>query len=552
MTMLPLSVPRGALSPAGGDARLVVGGRVARAAARSGALWGCVFGLFVVVQTVAFTAQYDTQAARDQMAATYGTEGGLTAVLGQPDALNTVAGWATWRFVGILGLLGSVWGVLPATRLLRGEEESGRWELLLTGQTTPRRAAGQAVAGLGVGLAILLALTTLGMVVSSRSTTADFSLGQCLALAATVVAGAAMFLAVGALASQLAATRRQAATIAAAVFGVGYVLRMAANTDRGVHWLGWLSPLGWVDRIRPLTDPNPVAVVPVLALTVGATAAAVWLAGRRDAGTAVLPGRHAGPPRVALLGGPVRLAVRQTRLSAAGWLVAIVAFAVLFGVVADSSTQDVDGSRDIEQAISRLGGHGSPSAVYLGLIFLVVSFLIALIAAGQVNALRAEKEAGQLDALLVRPVSRARWLAGRLAVSCLLLGCAGVAAGVGAWVGTSGQSDGIGVGDLVTAGVNIVPPGLFLLGLGSLTFGGWPHATRPVVYAYLTWAFLVEFSGGAVRLHHWLLDTSVFFHVSPAPAGPPDWSSAAVVSGLGLAGAALGGFLFRRRDLRAA
>ncbi|SQE00525.1 putative exporter of polyketide antibiotics-like protein [Parafrankia sp. Ea1.12] len=477
---------RGALSPAGGDARLVVGGRVARAAARSGALWGCVFGLFVVVQTVAFTAQYDTQAARDQMAATYGTEGGLTAVLGQPDALNTVAGWATWRFVGILGLLGSVWGVLLVTRLLRGEEESGRWELLLTGQTTPRRAAGQA------------------------------------------------------------------ATIAAAVLGIGYALRMAANTDRGLHWLGWLSPLGWVERIRPLNDPNPVAVVPVLALTVGATAAAVWLAGRRDAGTAILPERHAGPPRVALLGGPVRFAVRQTRLGAAGWLFAIAAFAALFGVVADSSTQDVDGSRDIEEAISRLGGHGSPTAVYLGLIFLVVSFLVALIAAGQVSTLRAEEAAGQLDALLVRPVSRARWLAGRLAVSCLLLGCAGVAAGGGAWVGTAGQSDGIGAGDLVTAGVNIVPPGLFLLGLGTLVFGGWPRATRPVVYAYLTWAFLIEFSGGAVRLHHWLLDTSVFFDVSPAPAGPPDWSSAAVLSGLGIAGAVLGGFLFRRRDLRAA
>ncbi|CAI7974105.1 membrane hypothetical protein [Frankia sp. Hr75.2] len=127
-----------------------------------------------------------------------------------------------------------------------------------------------------------------------------------------------------------------------------------------------------------------------------------------------------------------------------------------------------------------------------------------------------------------------------------------MAAGGGAWVGTAGQSDGIGAGDLVTAGVNIVPPGLFLLGLGTLVFGGWPRATRPVVYAYLTWAFLIEFSGGAVRLHHWLLDTSVFFHVSPAPAGPPDWSSAAVLSGLGIAGAVLGGFLFRRRDLRAA
>ena len=49
-----------------------------------------------------------------------------------------------------LMVLGAVWGLLTSTRLLRGEEDAGRWELLLAGQTTrsgrhgpgPRRASG--------------------------------------------------------------------------------------------------------------------------------------------------------------------------------------------------------------------------------------------------------------------------------------------------------------------------------------------------------------------------------------------------------------------------
>jgi hypothetical protein len=39
------------------------------------------------------------------------------------------------------------------------------------------------------------------------------------------------------------------------------------------------------------------------------------------------------------------------------------------------------------------------------------------------------------------------------------------------------------------------------------------------------------------------LDTSVFFHTVPAPATNPDWSSAAVMTGLGVLGAVLGGLL---------
>jgi ABC-2 type transport system permease protein len=130
-----------------------------------------------------------------------------------------------------------------------------------------------------------------------------------------------------------------------------------------------------------------------------------------------------------------------------------------------------------------------------------------------------------------------------------LLLAAGVLAGTGAWAGAASQHGGVEFGSLVAAGLNIVPPALFLLGLGALGRGAWPRHTSAVVYGYLAWSFLVEFIGAVVHASHWLLDTSVFFHMVPAPATSPDWASAAVITGLGAAATVIGCVLLNRRDV---
>jgi ABC-2 type transport system permease protein len=301
-----------------------------------------------------------------------------------------------------------------------------------------------------------------------------------------------------------------------------------------------------------------VALLPVLVLLIAVTAATLHLAGTRDIGAASLPGRDSSQPHLALLGGSAGLAVRLMRPVALGWLFAVAAFAVLIGTTAESSAQDATGSQGIQQAIGRLGGHGSLVADGLGLTFLILALLIALIAAGQITAMRTEEADGYLENLLVRPVSRASWFAGRLGLSCLLLLTAGLLAGIGAWAAlasqhsasqhSASQHSGVGFWSLLTAGLNVVPPALFLLGLGAVVLGAWPRLTSAVVYGYLAWSFLVEFAGGVVHTSHWLLDTSVFFHMVPAPATSPDWSSMAVITGLGIGGAVLGGILLCRRD----
>ena len=70
-------------------------------------------------------------------------------------------------------------------------------------------------------------------VLSGRDANIRISLGASLYFALAMVATAAMFLAVGAVTSQLAATRRQAASFGAAVLGVSYALRLIADAGVG-------------------------------------------------------------------------------------------------------------------------------------------------------------------------------------------------------------------------------------------------------------------------------------------------------------------------------
>lgn len=181
---------------------------------------GAAFAVFMVVQTSPSISQYPTSAARAVLVRADETNLGINALIGPIRNIEAVAGWATWRFVGVLAVLGSLWGLTTATRLLRGEEEAGRHELLVVGQTTRARATAQAIAGLAAGLLAIFGPCVAALVVLARSADVGFSVGQCLAFAAVLIAGPTMFAAIGALTSQLVDTRRRAMALGGAVLGL--------------------------------------------------------------------------------------------------------------------------------------------------------------------------------------------------------------------------------------------------------------------------------------------------------------------------------------------
>ncbi len=522
----------------------------ARKAVRSGVLWGYVFGLYLATQALAYASSYKSLAERTRLAKEFEFNTGVSALVGPAHDIETVAGFTVWKSLAVLAVVGAVWGLLAGTRLLRGEEDAGRWELLLAGQTTRRAAATQALVGLGCGVAVLWSVTAVIAVVLGRSSKVAISAPGALFLAVAVVAAAAMFLAVGALASQLAATRRQASAFAAAVLGVSYALRMVADSGTGLGWLRWASPLGWIEELQPLTDPHPLALLPIAGFTLLLGLLTVHLAGKRDLGASTLLDRASSNAHTRLLSGPSGLYLRLARWNLTAWGVGIAAYAVVLGLVAKSAGSAISSSSSLTRAFSRLGAIGAEA--YLGVAFLLMAILVAFVAAGQVSATRGEEADGRLDHLLVRPVSRASWLAGRLVLATVALVLGGLVAGVFTWLGAASQHSGLSFATVVEAGLNVVPPAVCILGIGALVFGVWPRAASVATYAVLVWSFLVELVGGIVGLNHWLLDTSVFHQMTAAPAISPDWTSGAALVGIGVVASLTGGVAFNLRDLQSA
>lgn len=524
-------------------------GVVARRARPGALIWGAVFGLMTWALAVNFPKEYPTAADRARLVKTMGANVGLDALFGPSPRIDTVGGYVATHAIGVLGIIGAVWGLLAATRLLRGEEEAGRWELLLAGQTTRRRAAAAAVAGLGMGFVTLWSVTAAATVAVGRSSDARFSVTASLFAATATVAAAAMFLAVGALCSQLAASRRQAAGVAAAVFGAAYLIRVVAYSSTTLRWLHWVSPLGWVDELRPLTGSRPLALVPIAGTITALVAATIILADRRDLGAGALPARNAHAARTRLLNGPTGLAYRLGRGSALGWIAGLTVGGLLVGL-STKGTAEVWANQS-GGVIVRLAG-ATGGAAYLGVTFLLFAFLIAMAAAGQVAATREDEAEGYLDNLLGRPVTRLPWLAGRFAVSAAALVGYGVAAGLFTWLGAASTGAGLRFPTLLAAGVNVVPAGIFALGIGTLAHGLAPRHAGVIAYGVVAWSFLVEIIGANIGASRWLLDLSVLHHIARAPAAPVRWDSAAILVAVGLAAAAIGALAFARRDLKSA
>lgn len=522
---------------------------VARLAYRrvwKGAVAVAVSGVLVTVTAVlGYVAAYPDPADRVTLARSIGSNPGLTALFGETRSLETVAGFTEWRVSLVMALVGAVWALFATTRVLRGEEDAGRAEILLAGPLTRADAARSTLTGLAAALLLMLVISVVGIIVGSGH---ELGTGRAAMLGLTLISAPALMVGVGALTSQLAESRRQALGLGAGVLGVCYLLRVVADSDPDLRWLRWATPLGWLELARPLTDPNLVPVLLSYLLAAGLGGLALVLVPARDTGAGVITERSSRRVRRRGLDSPLGLAVRLGEGSAWSWALGLALAGMLIGLVARTAAEAMAQSRGGD-LFGELGIAESGTRAYVGVFYIFITVALAVAASGQVAATRDEEAGGRLDNLLVGPVPRARWLAGRVSVAVGALALGATAAVLGTWAAGSAVGLGVGVGDLGAAGLNTLPTALFVLGAGTLLHGLVPRLAVPLTYALVTASFLLEVVGASVNLPSWVLNLSVLHHVAPAPAVSADWRSAAALVLLGLGLAAIGALALGRRDI---
>jgi ABC-2 type transport system permease protein len=521
-------------------------GALVQRAIRDGRVLTVVFTyLFLVysfIQPVGYRRVYTTTASREEFARGFGTNPGLRLLYGEPHNVATVDGYTAWRVGGVLAIAAAVFGLLASVRALRGEEEAGRAELTLAGIVSRRTAYLSAMAAIGAATLILWAAEFAGFAFGGLPIAGSAYLALATVSVIPVIAG------VGAVASQLASTRRIALEIGGGAVALFFLLRVIADTVAGTGWLRWLTPLGWAEEIRPFAGPRPV----VLLLPVAASALLLLIAERlgatRDLGSGLLPERGGGTS-LRLLSSPTAQALRSQRDGLIAWAGSFAVFAFILGVVS-SSVSSSGIPPGVDKQIAKLGAGSITSAAgYLALIFFVYVLGISLFACTQLGAARREEASQQLETLLALPVGRTGWLSGRL----LLAACATVViallTGLLTWAGVVAGGTSVSLGQMLEAGANCLPVAALFLGIATLAYAAAPRAAAAISYGLLVLSFLWQAVGALLGAPSWLVGLTPFGHVALVPAESFRAVDAVVMIGIGVAAAAAGLAVFRRRDM---
>jgi ABC-2 type transport system permease protein len=505
-----------------------------------------LFAVIAYIQPVGYRDAYPTLSSRLAFAHSFADNKAIRLFYGVPHDLLTVSGYTAWRVGGTLAIFASVFGLLAAVRALRTEEDTGRMELVLAGSVGRGSAYLSALAAIAAGVLILGLAEFAGLVLSGlpASGSADLALAT-----ASIVP---VFVGVGALTSQLASTRRMALELGGAAVGLFLALRVIADTSANAGWLRWATPLGWAEEVRPFTGAHPIVLLLPVAATVLLLAVAARIAAVRDIGTGVLPNRESAKPRLGLLSSPTAYALRSERTSLIVWLVSIGVFAYITGLLA-KSTSTAGISKSLQHEVSKLGtGSIVTPTGYLAFVFIFFVLAVSLFVCAQIGAARHEEADERLETLLSLPVSRSRWLGGRLVLAVAGAIALSLTAGLLTWAGAESGGVSISLAGMLEAGANCLPVAVMSLGIAVLAYAIVPRASTGLSYALVTAAFLWDLFGSLFSVPKWLVQATPFAHVGLVPAQPFRADAAFVMLAIAVASALAATWIFQRRDLTGA
>jgi ABC-2 type transport system permease protein len=525
-----------------------IAGRAFRQVRISAAVCGLAFGAVAASSALSYVTTFASAASRHQLIATTSTDRGLSVLLGPVSGVGNVGGYTVYKGFVFLTTIGAIWAILAATRVLRGEEETRRWQLVLAGRTTAARATAATLAAVAAAVGVIVVGTAVLTLLAGRNPDVGFGAADSLLYAVSLAIPVAVFAAVGAVTSQLVRTRRAATGTAMGVFALAFVLRMIGDASASTRWWRWTTPFGWTELVRPFGTNDLVPLLPAVGTVVAFGGAAVLLASRRDAGDGLLATRSVAPLRPRGLGSVLGLSARLEAPVLGAWCAGALVAGVVFGIIARITANQLPAS--LGDALHGFGVHGSFTNQYLGAAFLFVATIVALLPAGQVGAAAGEESSGRLALLLVQPVRRESWFAGRLLLATATIVVAGALAGLGAWLGARSQGIDLDAVTMIGAGLNVVPTALVALGIGAVVLAIAPRAAAPTVYAVIGWSLVVDILASQVSGVTWLRDVSLFHAMALAPAQDVSVRTVAITLAIAVGLSAVAITVFRRRDVQ--
>jgi ABC-2 type transport system permease protein len=490
--------------------------------------------------------------------------------LAEPVAIDTVPGYVTFRVMSlILPAMVSVWAILAGSRLVRGEEERGWLDIVLSTPRSRTRVLSEKLAALVLALLLMALLLSLGVLAGQAGAGEPLAYGRALLAALNVSLMALTFGSVALLLSQLLPSRA-AAGWTATLLAAAFLADSTGRTVRGASWLEQLSPLHYYNTNKPLiagypAEPGAAAVLVGLCLVL--VGGSLLLFARRDVGGAALvtlPQRSQRPHRsnAATLARSWRtiwvraISLRALRAQvgpAVWWTLVTAAFASWSTLLVPTLREPIqrlirDSPVFAELFASR--GVNTDTDFLAGAAFQFLPAALAAVALVQAAYWPEDLNSGRLEVVFSTPRSRIRLLLERFLAVLIVALLSPLAIWMAILASARVADLAVGADDLATACLTIVPLELLTAALVYALAGRIPYgAVVGVTGAVLAVSFLADFLQEAFDLPEWLSSLSMFHHYGNPIIDGPAWGPAIAMLGIAAALLALAAVQFRGANL---
>ena len=529
--------------------------------------WGIGMGVTIISPMASVATLVSTPAARAQLAQL--AEQFKWAA--DPVAANTIGGYATFK-IGIFILLMAVWPLLAGSRMLRGEEDRGSLDVLLSLPRTRLQVAVQKTAAMWTALLAMGAIVGVLAYLGGVKFKGEFDFGDALVFGFNLALICAVFGAIALFVSQFTRERGPAAGITGALLLIFIVVDMVHRVIPNTDWFSQLSPIYYYNLSKPLIPSygsNVGAMLLMVGLTVVLTAGAIALFVRRDVGDAVripVVSRFVkpAPPSKTLpegdwsLGSVYMRGLAMIALPTFFWTLAIAGWAAWMAVVVkqlvNTLTKLLESSANgpaFTKALEKLGGSSSQvDAVFLGAMFELLPVLLMAFAVTQVNRWNADNDDGRLEIILSTPQPRVGVLLGRFAAlttATIFIGLVTLAATV---ISTALEGISLDTTNLAEATLGMIPLGLLMAAVGYLAAGWLRTAVDTGLISFLLagWFFL-SFIGPDLKWPDSTLRLSPFYYYGTPLLHGIQLGNLLVVVAVGAAALAIATLRFARKDI---
>jgi ABC-2 type transport system permease protein len=527
--------------------------------------WGIGMGVLMYAVLSAFPSLVTTAAARASLVSLAAS----FAWLAEPVQIDTPGGYLTWKY-GFTILVMALWPLLVGSRMLRGEEERGSLDALLSLPRTRMQVALQKLAAMWTALlamGLIIGLLTFG---AGTRVEGGINLGDGLLFGLNLALICGVFGSIALLISQFTQERRTASGATGALLVLFIVMDMVHRVFPEMEWLSRLSPVYYYNLSKPLVPSygtNVGALLVLVTLSVILSAAALALFVRRDIGATVkLPGwlqlpERAVQPEQAL---PVNAwslrsiyarSLAKIAVPTFWWTVGLGLFAAFMILVTKQTVNQLqallESSSYLKNLITKVGGaEVGMSASILSAVYVILPLLLMTFAVTQANRWSADEEEGRQELVLSTPQSRLKVLLGQfgaVATSTVIIAVVTLAVAV---LSASAAGLDLDRGNLTAATLSIIPLALLTAALGYLLAGWLTTAVDTGLLSFLLviW-FFITFIGPELNWSESVLRLSAFYYYgTPLVHGLPVGDTIGVLA-VAVVALALAAVRFMRKDI---